>query len=308
MWIKAHILLKIMMMNAKRNIRKMTGFWVFRSTMLVSVLMITLFAGEAVSQSPDSLIVTDDIAPPGDTALVAILLHNTQYSVGGFSTRFVLADSLNASFQRAERGEDVMDFDHFNVRISDGACKIVGIADLPGGGSPSPLGIGLHELARVFIFIEETAPWGVTDSLFFMDDTLPPERDNSISDSTGYINEVPSLIGGQIIFDLYIGTDDDLVELPSKTGLRQNYPNPFNAETTIRFELAEDATGVSLSIYDLMGRRLRWMSFGSLAPGSYDFVWNGKDNEGMAVASGIYFYRLEIGSSFVETRRMTLLK
>jgi hypothetical protein len=308
MQIGAYILLKIMMMNRILHRDTLIGLPARRSTIVLIVLMVTFFAGDVLSQSPDSLLITDDMVPPGDTAVVSVLLHNTQYSVGGFSTRFVLVDSVNATFQRVERGDDVADFDHFNVRISDGACKIVGIAHLPGGGSPSPLGIGLHELARVFIFVEDTAPWGMTDSLFFMNDTLPPDRDNSISDSTGYINEVPTLVGGEIVFDLYIGADDGIVDLPSRTGLGQNYPNPFNAETTIRFELAEAAEAVSVSIYDLMGRRLSLLSLGGMAAGSYDFVWNGRDDNGRPVASGIYFYRLEIGSSFVETRRMTLLK
>lgn len=301
-------MLKIMMMNGKQYLQRTMSPGVFRHVILAVVLINLIFAGDVFCQSPDSLIITNDIAPPGDTAVVSILLHNTQYSVGGFSTRFVLADSVNASFQRGERGEDVLDFDHFNVGISDGACRIVGIADLPGGESPSPLGLGVHELAKVFIFIEETAPWGMTDSLFFMDDTLPPDRDNSISDSTGYINEVPSLIGGEIVFDQNVGVEEDPPGLPRSTGLHQNYPNPFNAETTIRFKLAEESEPVSLSIYDLMGRRLRWISFGGLAAGSYDFVWDGRDDGGLEVASGVYFYRLEVGPSFAETRRMTLLK
>ncbi len=308
MQIGACILLKVMMMNTILYFDGLVRSRALRSTAVLIILTVTLLASDVLSQSPDSLLITDDMVPPGDTAVVSILLHNTQYSVGGFSTRFVLNDSLNATFHRVERGDDVADFDHFNVRIFDGTCRIVGIADLPGGGSPSPLGIGLHELARVFIFIEDTAPWGMADSLFFMDDSLPPERDNSISDSTGYINEVPTLVGGEIVFDLYIGADDGVVDPPSRTGLCQNYPNPFNAETTIRFELAGEAEAVSLSIYDLMGRRLRVLSLGGMAAGSYDFVWDGRDDNGRAVASGIYFYRLEIGSSFVETRRMTLLK
>lgn len=301
-------MLKFIMMNNGRYFKSLIRPFPHRPAVFASFLAVLFLAGNVFSQSPDTLIVTDDVAPPGDTAVVSILLRNTQFSVGGFSTLLVLGDSLNASVQRVERGEDVVDFDHFFTSVSEGGCRIVGIADLPGGGSPSPLGPGLHELARVFVFVEDTAPVGMTDSLFFVDDGLPPERDNSISDSTGYINVVPSLIGGEIVFDAPIGIDDDPGNLPTTVGLHQNYPNPFNARTTIRFDVTEPVEAVSLSIYDLMGRRLRSRSFGYLAAGSYEFVWDGRGEDGQVAASGIYFYRLEIGSSYVETKRMTLLK
>ena len=99
----------------------------------IPVLALSLFLGatDVFPQSPDSLIVTNTVTPPGDTAIVSILLHNTQFSVGGFTTRFVLIDSVNASFQRVERGADVEDFDHFNVQQSEGTCRVVGIVDLP---------------------------------------------------------------------------------------------------------------------------------------------------------------------------------
>jgi hypothetical protein len=274
------------------------------------ILSLILFLGtiKAFSQSPDSLIVTSTVAPPGDTAIVSIMLHNTQFSVGGFTTRFVLLDSVNASFQRVERGVDIENFDHFNVLQSDGTCKVVGVANLPGGNNAPPLPVGVHELARVFIFIEDTAPWGMVDSAFFMDDTLPPERDNSISDSTGYISEIPTLIGGEILFDISSGINEIPDGMPVKMELFQNYPNPFNAETTMQFELSAEVDEISLSIYDVMGRRVESFSWSGLPPGQYGVVWNGNDNEGKPLASGVYFYRLEAGSLPAVAKRMTLLK
>lgn len=276
----------------------------------VPILALILFFGAAdvFPQSPDSLMATSTVTPPGDTAVVLIMLHNTQFSVGGFTTRFVLVDSVNASIQRVERGADVQDFDHFNVRQSDGICKIVGIVDLPGGNHAPPLPIGLNELARVFIFIEDTAPWGMTDSILFMDDTLPPERDNSISDSTGYINEIPTLVGGEILFDVEIGVDETLAGMPKAMELCQNYPNPFNAETKIRFELSTEADRISLAIYDVVGRRVASFQWNGLPPGRHEVVWNGHDDSGRPLASGVYFYRLEAGSLPAVTKRMTLLK
>jgi len=276
----------------------------------ISILALSLFLGatDVFPQSPDSLFVTNTVTPPGETAIVSIMLHNTQFSVGGFATRFVLIDSVNASFQRVERGADVQDFDYFNVRRSDGTCRVVGIVDLPGGNHAPPLPIGVNELARVFIFIENTAPWGMTDSILFMDDTLPPGRDNCISDSTGYINEIPTLIGGEILFDIGSGVIEPPAGIPTKIELYQNYPNPFNAETTIRFELPAEVDEISLSIYDVVGRRVGSFCWSSLPPGQNKVVWYGNDDKGRPLASGVYFYRLEAASLPAITKRMTLLK
>ena len=279
-----------------------------RSFVLIAVLSLFLGATNAFPQSPDSLIVTNAVAPPGDTAIVSLMLHNTQFPVGGFAMRFVLLDSVNASFQRVERGADTQDFDHFNIRQSDGTCKVVGIVDLPGGNNAPPLHIGVHELAKVFIFIEETAPWGMTDSILFMDDTLPPERDNSISDSTGYINEIPTLIGGEILFDVAIGVSEIPTGIPDKIELYQNYPNPFNSETMIRFGLSAEIDEISLSIYDIVGRRVGRFYWGGLPPGRHEVIWSGYDDNDRPLASGVYFYRLEAGSLPAIAKRMTLLK
>jgi hypothetical protein len=308
MKIEARILLNYNIM--KGNLRLSPLFWGVNMRFFVALMVLILFFGatDVFSQSPDSLIATSTVTPPGDTAIVSIMLHNNQFSVGGFTTRFVLIDSVNASFQRIERGADVQDFDHFNVHQSDGVCKIVGIVDLPGGNHAPPLPIGVNELARIFIFIEDTAPWGMTDSILFVDDTLPPERDNSISDSTGYINEIPILVGGEILVDVEIDVDGTLAGMPKEMELFQNYPNPFNAETTIRFELSTEADGVSLSIYDVVGRTVASFYWNGLPPGQHELVWNGNDDMGRPLASGVYFYRLEAGSLPAVTKRMTLLK
>jgi hypothetical protein len=97
-------------------------------------------------------------------------------------------------------------------------------------------------------------------------------------------------------------------ELPAVYALAQNYPNPFNPETTIGYELPEVAH-VHLIICDLSGRTIRTLVRAYRQPGRYVVVWDGKDEVGRAVASGIYFYRLEaVERGFVETRRMVLLR
>jgi hypothetical protein len=95
--------------------------------------------------------------------------------------------------------------------------------------------------------------------------------------------------------------------------LSQNYPNPFNSNTTISYDLPEVAD-VRLTIYDLAGRNIRTLTHGVHQPGHYEIVWDGRDEGGRDVASGMYLYRLEairletLESGFVETRKMLLLR
>jgi hypothetical protein len=90
------------------------------------------------------------------------------------------------------------------------------------------------------------------------------------------------------------------------TRLHQNVPNPFNASTTIVFSLRSPAR-VELVIYDLAGRRIRTLLAGDLPAGIHRPRWNGLDERGRSVASGIYFYQLRSPES-VLTRRMVLIR
>jgi|GEM_PF-1591860 len=275
----------------------------------LSVLILGLLLWTGVfAQSPDSFIVDDNYALPGDTVSVSIYMHNTQFSVAGFSMRLVLLDSMYTHFIAAGRGDAVVSFEYFNVIINDGNFRVAGIADLPGGSSPPLLAAGYHEMVRVSVVVSENAPIGLSDSILFMDDSLPPDRDNSISDSTGYINEVPTLIGGVILFEPQSGSIDDPLELPLRAELFQNYPNPFNAETRISFSLADEASNVKLDIFDIMGREVKRYLWHGLYAGEHYIVWDGKNKSGESLASGVYFYRLILSDSVVDRKSMTLLK
>jgi hypothetical protein len=95
---------------------------------------------------------------------------------------------------------------------------------------------------------------------------------------------------------------------PATYTLAQNVPNPFNPRTTIRYTLPERAD-IRLVVYDLTGRRIRTLVRGVQQPGRYSVVWDGRDETGRDVASGIYLYRLEVvGRGTVETKRMALIR
>ncbi len=100
-------------------------------------------------------------------------------------------------------------------------------------------------------------------------------------------------------------------EIPTVYALDQNFPNPFNPSTTIRFALPEQAT-VSLKIYNLLGQEITTLAEGDMPAAFHSVVWNGRNNSGAQVATGMYFYRFEAtgvsGGEFISPRKLILLK
>jgi len=101
-------------------------------------------------------------------------------------------------------------------------------------------------------------------------------------------------------------SDYDDVPLPLTNALIGNYPNPFNPETVINFSLASDAA-VSLHIYNVKGQLVRSLVNEVYKAGAHSVVWNGCDEDGREVGSGVYFYRMSAGG-YVAVRKMVLLK
>jgi flagellar hook assembly protein FlgD len=89
------------------------------------------------------------------------------------------------------------------------------------------------------------------------------------------------------------------------------WPNPFNPRTDLRFDLAAPARG-SLDVFDLGGRHLRRLAEGGFAAGAHQFAWDGRDDGGRALPSGVYFARLAApaarGAALGATRKLVLLR
>ena len=96
--------------------------------------------------------------------------------------------------------------------------------------------------------------------------------------------------------------------LPEVFALHQNYPNPFNPETRIRFDIPAQAGGrMELTIYNSLGMKVRTLADGRLAPGRHLLVWDGRNDRGDQLASGIYFLRFQ-AADFTQTRKMLLVR
>ena len=104
-------------------------------------------------------------------------------------------------------------------------------------------------------------------------------------------------------------TDDNSV--PKEYTLSQNYPNPFNPSTSIEFSILVDSD-VTLTIYNLLGQAVTELVNEEISSGSYSVVWNGTDENGFQVSSGVYLYKMQAtgvdGKEFQQIRKMVLLK
>ena len=118
-------------------------------------------------------------------------------------------------------------------------------------------------------------------------------------DPNALVNTIPLYGTGQPV-----ANDDPVAVLV--TSLKGCYPNPFNPTTTISFSIKEKAP-VELVIYNILGQKVRTLVNQPLEPGEHSIVWNGTDNKGRSVASGIYFYRMKAGN-YSETKKMVLKK
>ncbi len=98
----------------------------------------------------------------------------------------------------------------------------------------------------------------------------------------------------------------DQASAPQAFSLAQNAPNPFNGETVIRFALPQPSQ-VELTIYNLLGQPVAVLVQGPSAAGSFSVRWDGRDQAGQAVTSGVYLYQLRAGN-YTEVRKLLLLQ
>jgi hypothetical protein len=114
-------------------------------------------------------------------------------------------------------------------------------------------------------------------------------------------------------FEIVIGEADALqeilngVSMPREFSFGRNYPNPFNPQTSIPVEIPMSSI-VSLRIYNILGQEVRTLHEGNLEAGFYSFDWNGQDNAGKSMPSGVYFCRMDSPMAKSLTQKMLMIK
>ncbi len=105
-----------------------------------------------------------------------------------------------------------------------------------------------------------------------------------------------------------VGIEDEDMTVSSINSLSQNYPNPFNPGTTIKFTTTDSDKSTVVTIYNFNGQKIKTLIDKKLEIGSYEVVWDGTDNSGNSVSSGIYFYKMECGDKYTGFKKMILMK
>lgn len=253
--------------------------------------------------SNDSAWVDSVVAGPGDQVAIGIYGKNEEdlskidLSLSYFSDNLTFVDvifdqSRSLSAQKVEEANQGMGHIHIGLDFGDS----------------SPLTPGSGLLATVIFDVSASSP-----------DVL------TIIDSTSYLGPTGQSLefhqtaaaGGQSFapyfdrgfIDIKSVTDideDDIITLPKEYLLAQNSPNPFNPSTKIQFQLPK-TDHVKLTVYNVLGQVVRKLFDEKLEAGSHSIIFDGKDNNGGDIASGIYFYRLE-ASGFTKSKKMMLLK
>jgi len=131
-------------------------------------------------------------------------------------------------------------------------------------------------------------------TIIFIDESNPVNVFSSITDSVGRYE-----------IDLTVSVDENAQNIPTGFTLHQNYPNPFNPTTVIPFSLYS-AGFVELTIYNVLGQKVKTLINSYQSAGSYAFTWNGLDKRGINAGAGTYIYQLKIGGR-AESKKMLLL-
>ena len=107
-------------------------------------------------------------------------------------------------------------------------------------------------------------------------------------------------------FGSYVGVDHNIKARPLTYRLDQNFPNPFNPETRIYFEIPQ-MHQVKVAIYNVLGQKVRLLTNDQFNAGNHVINWDGRDDNGNIVPTGVYVYRIKAGS-FIASKKMLLMK
>jgi hypothetical protein len=143
----------------------------------------------------------------------------------------------------------------------------------------------------------EYEPWQLT--IFEINDTESISLTTNISE--GMLTASIDKLGDYAVF---VNTAIEK-PLPTKFELKRNFPNPFNPSTTIPIELSEESY-VEVVVYNILGENIVVLSKGVKSPGYHNIFWNGKNQFGQPVSSGIYFARVQFGQNIYHQKMMLL--
>jgi hypothetical protein len=152
---------------------------------------------------------------------------------------------------------------------------------------------------------DASSPQNFTYIRGLKDDTLWYPMNGMNIDGTS-LSGWNAMIRAEFVYLVSDGVAETIDELPSSYSLGQNYPNPFNPSTRIDYTIPKTGN-VKINIYDILGRNIKTLINEIQGKGKYSVRWNGDDNSGRRVSSGLYLYRMET-EGFTSVKKLNLIK
>jgi hypothetical protein len=242
--------------------------------------LICMLRGGPLSDVPphpaylDSIIIEDSWGMPGDTVTMPIIIR-TDEDMGAYEI-------------------NIKNDDRFLIQALSGIC-VNDTTELIFYNASDSLPAGRYEIGFLKFVIAANTPLDTILAVSLVGGWYFPTGFANYSYPTHFIT--PIMINGTV----HVGTSGvDEANIPINFGLR-TYPNPFNAQTTIEYDLPT-SSNVTLSIFDITGRKIETLLDGYQNAGSHQIIWNAHD-----YSSGVYFYRIQVGN-LNQTKRALLLK
>lgn len=269
------------------------------------VLSLSLPAmGGSVTVGADSIIIGNATYTPGQNQVTVPVYFVTHGDVTHYNLPLAIESSGEILFTGQEISPALQGWDdHWQGLASDHRKALeMGFADLGGEDNPALNTNGARVEALKLVF-------AINEGAKIQSAAIRPRTDERTGEpifglSDGVTAIKPVIVEGSVT--LASGGSPENPVLPTEISLSQNYPNPFNPTTDIAYALP-DARQVKLTIYNVLGQSVRNLVSGVQEAGYHKVTWNGSDNAGNPVPSGVYFYRLDAGS-FSQSMKMVMLK
>ncbi len=258
----------------------------------------------------------DTLMPNGNTYFV---FEATGYF--NYSEYLRMDDSLRVFQYRGLGFPDSCNSENivYDLTLADSTLFIECINEYPAGNFPALIStfswnyvtLGMTASTKEFwgVYIDSTINDTLLGSIFYTENWLAEGIGRTFSQPEA---GSPERILGAIIDSVQYGyvtsikPDNSTQTPPNSVVLYPNYPNPFNSSTKIEFEIPTKMN-LQLTIYDLLGKEIKQLFRGFKNPGRHSFIWDGRDNLGNQVASGVYYYKLEF-DNFAEIKTLLLIK
>lgn len=276
------------------------------TTILLAVALGAMFVSMAQAKdtgNKDVLRLSDAILENGEWKVAVHVINDEELAALDIPLRYGQPNE-NIDLVRVDFAQRVTDWDFTHAQIDNQAKTVI-------------LGL-ISELVNMRpnadMKVSASGNTKIADLVFKVGEGVTPQFTTFTTESPGheltfiYNQEVEGKLQVQSIqpeFEANVSFKDGGEQLPTEYALSQNFPNPFNPSTSFALSLPE-ASDYALRIFNITGQLVKSYS-GHLEAGVHTIVWDGRNDQGSSVASGVYFYKAE-AKGFTETRKMMMLK